>query len=536
MNRTDVHAFDAGVLLAARAGDDDAIAAVFGHYRERLLALAEAAGVHDPEPMVIDAMAQALMAVDPDHPPDLAGFEGDLFTLVVTRLSTDGGGGTDDQPVDESGREPQLPAPPVEPPAIELVPSAEGTARPTVDEIPTAEVAVDAADPSPTEQLDQEMAVGFGFLDLSEPHQVSQPVDVVAEPILATEPQPAEWQRLPGPIELPTERRWPSRLRALALVLLGVAGLVTVAALFLMAQQSSAPVDGGGPSDPESSSAPSDGDGPATAEQAAGGPVSERGSIGTAESATPAGPSVVSVPAEPERSTRESNGSADNGNAAAADGDGRDAPTTAPPSDTGADTDTGTGGDDAGDADDQETTSSTSAGSTSSSPTSARPVTSTSVRTTARVTSTPSTSTTQRTTTTRSTTTTTRRTTTTRAPNDFAGLTVQNREFRGEDLRNADFRGAVLDNVVFDRAELDGVDFTGASLRRVRFTNTDLTNANLRGTVLDGTTFEQTNISGVDFTGSELRNGRVGGWWWGSNPPINRPGSDGGDDDDDDDD
>lgn len=82
----DDHDLDAGLLAGARRGDLDALTQLCGHYRERLLAIAESAGAADPDRVAESAVTRTLLSIDPEDVPTMDDFEEDLFAEAMAVL------------------------------------------------------------------------------------------------------------------------------------------------------------------------------------------------------------------------------------------------------------------------------------------------------------------------------------------------------------------------------------------------------------------------------------------------------------------
>ncbi len=489
---------DVGLLVAARSGEIDAIAAVCGHYRGRLMILARNAGAAEPDVVVQNALTETLLRIEPVESPSLADFERTLFDRVVVdsdpvppRPGRSDHGESSARGSAEDPTEPVLPVHPGQatvgpledvaaiggPVTADLWPDDEPSSRlfdgdPWIDErplgapvpglvaltapdanpmtgggepalfgpVPTAEIAL--VDPPQVETAQVEMAATGAGGALLSPH--TGPVDWSAS--LAAQELPAE------PVLVVPSKRL---LAGAAAVVCGI-GLLAAIALFFGDDSTDEPQ--------LAALVPPNGDQPPASGGSTSGPAS-----------APGGQS------DQNRSSGAVTGSTD---ASGSSTTARQPSTTAAPSST------------------ASTTVTTSPPSTAPS-TTAEPTTTTEAPTTTR----PETT-----------------TTSARRPGDFSGQSLDNRRFDNGDFRDHDFTNAQLNNVDFRGADLRGVSFAGAVLTNVQFNRVDLTGASFRGANMDNTSFNRrTNISGVDFRNSQLTNGRISSFFFDDNEPRSWP-------------
>jgi len=518
MSGSETEDLDVELLVAARTGDIEAIAAVCGHYRGRLMILARNAGAAEPEVVVQNALTETLLTVEAVEAPSLPEFERTLFDRVVVDsdpvpprpgrpnhggLST----GVSVEDAIDDVTEPALPVHPAQsavasqdaeplggPVTADLWPDVQPASRlfddePWIDDPPLgAPVAGLAALTSPGAG---QMAGGaepslFGSVSTAEV-AVADPPQIDVVPVETTTPVaggallnphtgPVDWSTSLAGQEFPTEPVLvaPSKrlLAGAAAVVCGI-GLLAAIALFF----------GGDDSTDEPQLAalvPPNGDQPPAAGGSSSGPESASG-VGRDQN-------------------RSSGAVTGNGEVSGSSTTAQQPESTAAPSSTASTTATTS----------PSSTTTSIAPSSTAPPTTAEPVTTTEVPTT----------------TTQPETTTTERPTTTSGPRpgDFRGQSLDNRTFRNGDFRDHDFSDTRLNNVDFRGADLRGVSFDGAVLTNVQFSEVDLTNASFRGADMDSTFFDRrSNISGVDFRNSTLKNGRISGFFFGDNEPRSWP-------------
>ncbi len=518
---------DVGLLVAARSGEIDAIAAVCGHYRGRLMILARNAGANEPEVVVQNALTETLLKIEPVEAPSLAEFERTLFDRVVVdsdpvppRPGRPDHGDFAARGSAEDSTEPALPVHPGQVTAMPLedIPFLDGpitadlwaedeqTSRlfdgePWIDDRPLgAPVPGLAALTAPEAQMAGGEPALFGSVSTAEVVVADRPpVDplrvetaqletaqfetasmAAGGALLNPHTGPVDWSASLAAHELPAEPVLvaPSKrlLAGAAAVICGI-GLVAVIALFF----------GGDDSTDEPQLAalvPPNGDHPPAAGGSASGPESASGGA-----------------SDQNRSSGAVTGSTE---AAGSNTTAQQPETTAAPSSTASTT---------------VTTGPPSTTASTAPPTTAEPSTTTEAPTTTQ----PETTSTRPETT----------TTSGPRPGDFSNQSLDNRTFRNGDFRDHDFTNTRLNNVDFRGADLRGVSFAGAVLTNVQFSEVDLTNASFRGADMDSTFFDRrSNISGVDFRNSKLTNGRVSGFFFGDNEPRSWPGDELDDDDD----
>ncbi len=514
---------DVELLVAARAGDIDAIGAVCGHYRGRLMILARNAGANEPEVVVQNALTETLLKIEPVEAPSLAEFERTLFDRVVVdsdpvppRPGRSDHGESSARGSAEDPTEPVLPVHPGQatvgpledvaaiggPVTADLWPDDEPSSRlfdgdPWIDERPLGApvpglVALTAADANPMTGGGEPAL--FGSVSTAEVVVADRPpVDplrvetaqletaqfetasrAAGGALLNPHAGPVDWSASLTAHELPAEPVLvaPSKrlLAGAAAVICGI-GLVAAIALFFGGDDSTDEPQLAALVPPNGDQPPAAGGSASGPESASGGASDQNRSSGAVTGSTGAGSNTTTAQ-QPE--------------------------TTAAPSSTASTT---------------VTTGPPSTTASSAPPTTAEPSTTTEAPTTTQ----PETTTTRPETT----------TTSGPRPGDFSNQSLDNRTFRNGDFRDHDFTNTRLNNVDFRGADLRGVSFAGAVLTHVQFSEVDLTNASFRGADMDSTFFDRrSNISGVDFRNSRLTNGRISGFFFGDNEPRSWPDGD----------
>lgn len=424
---------DVGLLVEARAGEISAIAAVCGHYRGRLMILAQNAGAAEPDVVVQNALTEALLRIEPVETPSLAVFERTLFDRVVA----------DSHPV------PPHPIHPAEPfddrplgapvPGLaalaasggrDPVETADATDPALLGSIPTAEIAVGVVDPIGIEPA----APPGGLLS-----QHTGPVDWAAS-------LPA--QELPSsPVLIAPSKRFMAGVTA---AVCGI-GLLATFALFAGGGESAdepqlaalvspdgaqPPAAGGSASGPESAA-------PEEREQSrsSGVVTGSTGAIGPSTivlqpdtTAAPSSTVATTVTTSPPPTTAQPTTTA--------------APTTQPETTTTQPESTTTSGPRPGDFSNQELDNRTFGRGDF-------------------------------------------------RDHDFTNARLNNVDFRRADLRGVSFAGAVLTNVQFDNVDLTGASFQGADMdntsfnRRSNISGVDFRNSKLtNGRIMSGFDFD----------------------------------------------